>query len=81
MSGGRKCSTFIWDGSDSEGTSPPLFWEILDSALRMSSRIVWKVESDMLMKVVVEGGGLLKSQIRIYDEMLTCGKWINVIYA
>jgi len=40
--------TFSWDGSDSEGTLPSFFCETLDSALRMSSRVVWKVDSDFV---------------------------------
>lgn len=48
MAGGE-LHTFIWDGSDSQGTSPPDLCETLDSALRRSSRVVWKVSSDMLM--------------------------------
>lgn len=45
--------TFIKEGSDSAGTLPSFFWETLDSALRMSSRVVWKVESDMLVDVQI----------------------------
>lgn len=48
MVGGR-VDTFIWAGSDSEGTSPPDLCETLDSAFRRSSHVVWKVSSDTLM--------------------------------
>ena len=40
--------TFIWATSDCAGTFPSLFFETLDSALRRSSPVVWKVDSDIV---------------------------------
>ncbi len=48
---GGKWRTIIWAGSDSEGMSPPDLCETLDAGLRMSSRVLWKVSSDILMVV------------------------------
>ena len=39
--------TFICDTSESAVTLPSFLWETWDSALRRSSRVVWKVDSDM----------------------------------
>lgn len=38
--------------SEFDGTFPSLFFETLDSALRRSSPVVWKVDSD-----IVDGDG------------------------
>jgi hypothetical protein len=50
-------STMDWAlaASESAGTLPLLDWEALDSGLRTSSLVMWKVLSDML--VVYVGGG------------------------
>ena len=48
---GGKLQTIILAGSDSEGMSPPDLCETLDVGLRRSSRVVWKVSSDILMGV------------------------------
>ena len=40
--------TFNWATSDWAGTFPSLFFETLDSALRRSSPVVWKVDSDIV---------------------------------
>lgn len=40
--------TFIWETSESEGTLPPCWWEVRASSLRISSRVVWKVCSDIV---------------------------------
>lgn len=39
---------FMSEGSASEGTLPPLFFDTSDSDLRISSFVVWNVESDIL---------------------------------
>ena len=51
--GGREeWDTFVWATSESAGTLPPSFFlDTWDSAFRRSSRVMWKVDSDM----VVEG--------------------------
>ena len=65
---GKGMLTFISEGSDSAGTLPSFFWETLDSALRMSSRVVWKVDSDMLANVQIVIGNLYVSYV--YEVIL-----------
>jgi len=48
---GGKLRAINWAGLDDEGMSPPDLCETLDVGLRMSSRVLWKVSSDMLMVV------------------------------
>ena len=51
---GRKSGrndTFVWATSESAGTLPLFFRETWDSALRRSSRVVWKVDSDMVVVI------------------------------
>ena len=72
--------TFISEGSDSAGTLPSLFWETLDSALRMSSRVVWKVDSDMLANIqIVIGICMSHMFMRLFWMLLMCSKMVVFI--
>ena len=44
---------WAWAASEAAGTLPLLDCEALDSGLRTSSLVMWKVESDILMVVLV----------------------------
>lgn len=60
----RRWLTFILETLESAGGLPPCNWESLDSALRMSWMVVWKVASVILRLVV---------------NVTKCQKWPDMI--
>lgn len=72
----RGMLTFSWETSELAGGLPPWDWASLDSALRMSWAVVWKVESDIVW-IGAQGGGVIGTEFVDAFECLKHFGWFK----